>query len=185
MSKFLSSLFSAMGNFSKAYKEQLVREKQYLAMTTSELAALPDDALYEAVRVRIDKKVFAVKDMAEGIAALNPDQVVFFSANYLEMEVNNGGLCQFFVNSSRIVAPVVSVSLEIIGAAEHKKLYDDFIAKYNIDVTNLSSFCIHDIQDYGKQTERYPFAEFDDAFYEMNPIQEYLVSYVRRHIDAF
>ena len=185
MAKLFSSFFSTMRAFTKAYKEQLARERHYLAMSPSELATLSDDELFEAVRVRIDKKVFAVKDLAQGIAAINYKQLVFFSANYLEMEVENGGLCQFFVNSSRIAAPLVSTSLEAIGAAEHKALYDGFIAKYNIDVTDLSSFLIHDTQDYARQTERYPFAEYDDAFYELKPIQDYLLSFVRRYIDAF
>ncbi len=37
------------------------------------------------------------------------------------MEVNNGGLCQFFVNSSREFAPDLSAALDAIGALEHKK----------------------------------------------------------------
>ena len=52
----------------------------------------------------------------------------------LETEVNNGGLCQFFVNSSRIVAPFVSEYMAIVGAFE---LYLDFINIF-LSLLNLS-----------------------------------------------
>ena len=57
-----------------------------------------------------------------------PVQQMYVAA-ILDMEIQNGGLCQFFVNSSRMVAPIVSEYMSIIGATEHKNLYDTFIEK--------------------------------------------------------
>ena len=37
----------------------------------------------------------------EGVNSLNSSQKLFYCVNWLETEVNNGGLCQFFVNSRR------------------------------------------------------------------------------------
>ncbi len=99
--------------------------------------------------------------------------------------MNNGGLCQFFVNSSRVVAPELSDALEVIGALEHKKLYDHFIAENHMNVKDLSSFEIDDVNDFEAQTKRYPFDEFDDNFFDLNPICDYLSKYVKENIGEF
>jgi prepilin signal peptidase PulO-like enzyme (type II secretory pathway) len=51
-------------------------------------------------------------------ADLTKEQILAYSLYMFEMEVNNGGLCQFFVNSSRECAPFISEALEAIGATE-------------------------------------------------------------------
>jgi len=101
------------------------------------------------------------------------------------MEVNNGGLCQFFVNSSRMVAPLVSEYMGIIGAADHKKLYDDFTSKYGIDLNDLSSFDIEEAAEFEEQNQRYPFDEYDDAFYDMEPLETYLKKFIRENVKDF
>ena len=73
----------------------------------------------------------------------------------------------------------------MIGAFAQQKLYDDFIGKYHIDVTDLSSFDIESFEDFTAQYERYPFDEFDDAFYKMKPLQDYLTKFVRDNIEDF
>ena len=102
-----------------------------------------------------------------------------------KMEVNNGGLCRFFVNPSAEIAPYVSKYLGVIGANEHKELYDSFISDNGIDVSDLSSFIIDDVTEFKAQTERYPFNDFDNAFYELKPIQDHLIPYIREHISKF
>ena len=154
-------------------------------MSSGDLPGLSDTDLYYAVTVRTESKVTACNDLQKGIAALNDKERIFYAVNYLEVEVNNGGLCQFFVNESRAVAPLVSEYLGMIGAFAQQKLYDDFIGKYHIDVTDLSSFDIESFEDFTAQYERYPFDEFDDAFYKMKPLQDYLTKFVRDNIEDF
>ena len=161
------------------------KTKKYLALTLPELNELPDDELFDAVLRRTEHIVDGFEDIKEGINALNESQKIFFSVNYLEIEVNNGGLCQFFVNSSRIVAPYVSEYMGVIGANEHKKLYDDFINENKIDLNELSSFDIKSIRDYEKQTKRYPFDDFDNAYYELKPLEGYLTEFAKAHIEDF
>ena len=72
-----------------------------------------------------------------------------------------------------------SNSLEIIGAAEHKKLFDDFIARYRIDVNDLSSFDVETTEEFSAQYERYPFDEYDNAFCELKPLELFLSAYIR------
>ena len=185
-------LFSAIKNMikfrkelKKSIEEAKKNEKRYLEMTVEELSALSDDELFEAVTARTESKVDSFDEWEDGVNLLNPSQKIFYSVNWLEMEVNNGGLCQFFVNSSRMVAPLVSEYMGIIGAVDHKKLYDDFISKYGIDLNNLSSFDIEDATEFEEQNQRYPFDEYDDAFYDMEPLETYLKKFIRENIKDF
>ena len=161
------------------------KDALYRKMSSGDLPGLSDADLYYAVTVRTESKVTACNDLQKGIATLNDKERIFYAVNYLEVEVNNGGLCQFFVNESRAVAPLVSEYLGMIGAFAQQKLYDDFIGKYHIDVTDLSSFDIESFEDFTAQYERYPFDEFDDAFYKMTPLQDYLTKFVRDNIEDF
>ena len=169
----------------RSIEEAKENQKRYLAMTTDELSALSDDGLFEAVTARTESKVDSFDEWKDGVNALNTSQKIFYSVNWLEMEVNNGGLCQFFVNSSRMVAPLVSEYMGIIGAAEHKKLYDNFVNKNGIDLTELSFFDVEKAEEFEEKTERYPFAEYDDAFYDMEPLETYLKKFIRENMNDF
>lgn len=165
----------------------LLSGSRYLDMSTEDLSALSDDELYEAVIFRIDSKVNEYDDIEEGINSLSYTQKVFYSVSYLEMEVNNGGLCQFFVNSSRYVAPYVSEYMGVIGAIDHKKLYDGFVIRHTIDLDGISSVKESDrpTDYYYSLYKKYPFSEYDDAFVKLIPLKEYLVKYIRENLNEF
>ena len=101
----------------------------------------------------------------------------------MEAEVNNGGLCQFFVNSSSECAPYTSKALEVVGAISIKDLFDDFITTNNIDVNDLSSFKISSVDDFEEQTQRYDFDSFDEKFYEETSLHQQIIEYSRKNID--
>lgn len=145
---------------------------------------MDDDTLFDAAIEKIDILIELNEEDAAN-APLTLPQRYCYALNLLEMEVNNGGLCQFFVNSSRAVAPLVSDGLGIIGASEHKELFDGFIGKYQIDVNDLSSFAIRRVRDFEKQAKRYPFDEYDDKFYTLPSLQEPLTAYIREHLNEF
>ncbi len=166
-------------------KESKEKEMLYLSISNEDMASLSDDKLFEAVLSRTEHKVDSFDEWEEGVNSLNKSQKIFYSINWLEVEVNNGGLCQFFVNSSRMVAPYVSEYMSIIGANNHKNLFDKFIMDNNIDLSNLSSFDIDDVDEYEKQIERYPFDDYDDAFYDMEPLEAYLKKFAREHLEDF
>mgnify|MGYP003297115743 CR=1 FL=1 len=145
---------------------------------------MDDDALFETAVERIDILVELNDEDAEN-APLTLPQRYCYALNLLELEVNNGGLCQFFVNSSRLAASWVSDGLAAIGATEHKELFDGFINKYKINVNDLASFSIRRARDFEKQAKRYPFDEYDDSFYALPSLREPLTAYIRQHIDEF
>lgn len=111
----------------------------------------------------------------------------------LNMEVLNGGLCQFFVNDGAYAA-LVPAALLAVGAEDYAALLCDFVKKHNIHLDDLSAFELdiapgeEDFTPYIALTEKYPFADFDDAFYELYgtaPLEGYIAGYIREHIDAF
>lgn len=168
-----------------AINKALNPDAAYLKASTEELSQLSDEELIYAVWARTENIVLSKEDMSEGFHSLNKEQRIFYAVNYLEMEVNNGGLCQFFVNSSRIVAPVVGEYMGIIGAVEHQKLYEEFIKTHQINTSDLSSFDCETVEVFQAQYTRYPFDEYDDAFCELEPLETRLVAYVKKHIEKF
>lgn len=161
------------------------KDTTYLKMTSDELKEIDDDELFMVILMRCEDKFNQFADLNVGITFLNEKQRIFYSLYLFECEVNNGGLCQFFSNSSCFLAPLVSKYMEIIGANEHKNLYDRFIKKHNLDVSNLTSFGSNTSDDFLSHYEQYPFDEYDDAFYAMNPLHEYLINYVKKNISYF
>ena len=181
----IKAFFALRKNLAKELEAIREREARYPAMTTDELAALDDEELFEAVNVRTENKVDSFEELTDGFHSLNASQKVFYALNWLEMEVNNGGLCQFFVNSSRVAAPFVSEYMGVVGADAHKKLFDEFIQKNNINVTELSFFDIEKIEEFEEKAESYPFDDYDEEYYEMEPLETYLKKYIRKHVADF
>ena len=169
----------------KSMEEFEEKQKKALSLSVDALSALPDEDLILAVIARIENIIEKYDDWESGVNSLNRSRKVVYSLNWLESEVNNGGLCQFFVNSSRMVAPFVSDYLETVGAHEHKKLYDGFVEKYRIDLTDLSFFDVEKAEEFAEKAEAYPFDEYDDAFYGMEPIETHLIKFVREHIEDY
>ncbi len=75
--------------------------------------------------------------------------------------------------------------LKSIFSFEHKEAFDRFVLENGIDLADLSSFEIDEADELEKQRKRCPFEEFDDAFYEMEPICDYLSKYARKNISEF
>ena len=163
-------------------KEFKAREGTYIAMTIEDLKELPDEYLYEAATERASNIVSSRKDPLEGFLLLSGAQKVIYIADLYDSEVQNGGLCQAFVNSSGMFANKYANALSVIGAEDHKALFEEFVAKNHIDLSDMSLFAADTIKEYQDQTERFEYDAFDDAYYELPPIGEYIARYARQHI---
>ena len=179
----IKDFFSRKRQISEFIKAEAERTARYLAMNTEELSALSDDELFSAAISRTASLLDPFDDYEKGLDSMNESQRVFCSVNWFDSEINNGGLCQYFVNSSRVTAPFISDCLGKIGAFEHKKLYDGFIKRNGIDTKDLSAFDIGDLSEFEEKNKMYPFDEFDDAFYELEPLESFLKKYARDHIE--
>lgn len=154
------------------------KAKKFRAMGKEKLLALDDEVLYGAIACICDDAVYDIKE-----ADVTKEQKLFYSLTRFEAEVNNGGLCQFFVNSSGACAPYISEALDAIGAQRIKALYDAFIADNKIDVNDLSSFKINTVEEYEAQTQRFDYDSFDEAFYKDEEFHKRMIDYVRKNID--
>lgn len=165
----------------------LASSRKMAKMSSEELLSLNDEKLYDTIAVRLayDTRWKKSDNYAE---FHNGAKRVFYVIRQYDEEVNNGGLCQYFVNSSRLAAPYLLESLNELGVFEHAKLLSDFLATNNIDVNDLSSFVIKDLTEFQKQNKKYPFDNFDETFYGLykkKPLHNCLIAYVRQHIEQF
>ncbi|MBQ0079455.1 MAG: DUF4375 domain-containing protein [Eubacterium sp.] len=174
------------GFMSETRQEKQAR-RRHINMNQEELLALDNEGLYDAITDRVEY-IIQYLDSAERLEKLKAGVRVFYIVQTYELEVNNGGLCQYFVNSSRLTAPYLMENLREIGANKHADLLADFLDKNGISLDDLSSFAIDDIDDFEEQEGRFPFDEFDDGFYALydeEHLSDVLVEYVRAHIEEF
>ncbi len=165
----LGAIFSNFKNMKKAKQLRIMSEEEWLC--------LDEEDFYDAVFCVCNDAVYDIK-----AANLTQEQVNVYSLINFEIEVNNGGLCQFFVNSSRECAPYLSKALETIGAFEMKELFDSFVSQNAIDLNNLESFVINSADEYDAQTERFDFDFFDDKFYENTDLHGQIIAYAKKNI---
>lgn len=154
------------------------KAKKYRTIGKEGLLALNDEDFYDAIECICEDAVYDIKDVK-----VTDEQKFVYSLNKFEAEVNNGGLCQFFVNSSSECAPYISDALATVGAIGLKMLFDNFISENSIDVNDLSSFKISNIDEYEAQTERFDFDGFDDKFYEDENLHQQIIDYARKHVE--
>lgn len=147
-------------------------------MSKEKLLTLDDDDFFEAMMLRCMEPPNGIRNFS----ATHEQKTYYTLMNFL-LEVENGGLCQFFVNTSGECAPYVSDSLEEVGELALKNRYDDFIADNQIDVNNLSFFQIEGRRDFEALANMYDFDSFDDAFYEDQTLYQTIIDYARENID--
>lgn len=171
----------------KMIRDEKKKTQKNIAMSTDELLTLNDEDLYDAIS---DRLLFEEQDLEveEVMGKFYGAKLTFYIVNYFSMEVNNGGLCQYFVNSSRLTAPNILDALKTIGADPYFDLLHSFVSGHHIDLTDLNSFIIENVDDFEAQSERYPFDEFDEPFYQLEEnihLEQLLSAYARLHIQDF
>lgn len=149
------------------------------------LEKLSDDELYEAVYFQNLDIVDSYESEEAALEEMSSVRRTVYILSMYEYEISNGGLCQFFVNSSRDLAPYVSKCLDEVGATEHKNLFDSFISDNNINVYELESFIIEDLDEFSKQNERYDFDSFDEEYDKLPFLRDSIVDYIRKNINEF
>lgn len=176
-----NEMMDALTNDPESFlKEKMEENEERANLHGEELLVLDDDELYETVYMRcVDEYEDEALDQIKGAHR------VVYILSWFDMEIQNGGLCQFFVNSSSVVAPHVSKCLDTVGAYRHKELWEKFTRDNNIDLNNLDSFMIFSHRGYLKQTKRFDFDSFDDAYYDLPPLQAILTEYIRNNINEF
>lgn len=130
-----------------------------------------------------DDLVVALALLPEDFDAMTVEQKAAYTAACLELEIMNGGLCQFFANNPDCAA-YVPEALENLGAPDHKALYEQFLADTGIDPLD-PVFQTEDMDEFSKLYDLYPWDDFDDAYCALVPMAGILEAYVAAHPDAF
>ena len=116
------------------------------------------------------------------------------AASTFDMEMQNGGLCQFIVNAGKLHGPLLEKALCVFGAEQHQKLLSQFSKDNNIDFRNLQKLAPGNmdpysmVDDYFELLAKYPFCDFEQAYYELDracPLVVILAEYVRENISQF
>lgn len=158
---------------------EMRRASKYRKLGADNILAMDDDSFYDAIECMCTD---AVEYDIDG-EQVSKEQRNVYTLICFEREVNNGGLCQFFTNSSSICAPYVSGALAAVGADDIRYAYDDFVSKNNIDIHDLSQFEVDSIEEFSQNYERFDFDEFDDRFYDEDGFTDRLIDYARRNIE--
>lgn len=163
-------------------------EEEY-PMTRTELLSQMDENMEDCIH---ELGIYLYAKAEDGDELQGPEIPIFVLWMW-NIEMQNGGLCQFFVNDGEF-APLVPAALEAVGAKKYAALLNDFVAKHKIDLQDLSQFDLDidsmdaDMSTYTDATTLYPFDEFDDAFYELygsDPLEAYMAAYIRENISSF
>lgn len=178
----IKEAFGVVKTIVKVNQEFKAMRKKARSVTISEAAALSDEELTMCVSCRLEDVEY------ERLSAL-PEPVRFIcTVNAYQAEVNNGGLCQYFVNSSRDTAPYLEKALSAVGAVRHWEQFHDFMESNRIDVNDLSDFILEDVEEFEEKCELYAFDDFDNAFYELEAeesLEALSAAYIRNHLSDF
>ena len=101
-----------------------------------------------------------------GFALLPTWEQSLFIVLIMDMEIQNGGLAQFFWNNGSVYASLVPDALEEIGLEDVKKLYEDFIQDNGITMEEIDALRETDPTMTEIYT-RHPFDEFDYRYMEI------------------
>ena len=122
-------------------------------------------------------------EYGDSIEKLNEYERVFFVAQVVEAEVNNGGFLQFFDNSSGNFANEIVDSFTKIGALKTAKICEKAVAVFN-------GYIPTDRDERGDLLESLDCDEIldecDDEFYEYEDnLEELNIEYIKTHSEFF
>jgi len=142
-------------------------------MTREELMTMDASDLFVAVGEMLENRF-------EQENELTGPQIAVYTLYLFDLEVQNGGLSQFFLNSSGEFAPFVPSALLSVEADEYEALLAHFLDETDLDLKNL--------EDCDNEKYNAAYGEFDDRYYvlyESQPLDEMVAAYIREHADMF
>ncbi len=149
-------------------------ERRILGMTSDELSALPDDELFKTALLRVIRTSTIPEDAEYPTDCLENEKNVFEIVYTFSNEAVECGIASYLEGEGRYAAPYISEALRLVGAVEHKGLFDRFVYTNDIDLYNIPSL------------EKCDGSEgFDEELLALPELRELLVKYVRENIEAF
>lgn len=166
---------------------RLIEEERerYCKMSDDELLGLSDEELLSVVWIRTERHSAQFDTERRALDNMNEEQKNFYIVYYYMLQVNEGGLCQYFANSSRDTALFLSDALAAVGATEHRELFEEFLHHNKVATAAMLHFAVDNSKDYKEMEKNYPFDDFNTMFYTIAPITESIAAYVRENITSF
>ncbi len=107
-----------------------------------------------------------------------------------DMEIQNGGIAQYFWNTGPDYALLTSESLRIVGFNDVADLYERFVSENGITLAEISSYRerFPADEDWAEFTNLHPFDDFDDAYMEIwheTDFNQRLINYAAQHPEVY
>ena len=158
-----------------------------------ELLQLQD---YELISEARDAVIDEIRNSSseEDLEKIPEIRYYLITASIFEMEMQNGGLCQFLVNQGKFHGPMLKNALLAFGAEQHRGITEEFCMKNSIDLSNLQELLPETtdpyqvMENYMQLVEKYPFADFDEAYFSLDgecPLEGILGAYIRKNMQLF
>lgn len=149
-------------------------ERRILKMSPDALADLSDDELFNAAFLRVIRTSTLSEDSEYPADCLENKKNVFEIIYTFAAEATECGIAPYLEGEGRYAAPYLSEALRLVGAAEHKALFDRFVYVYDIDLYNVPS--LEDCE--GAE-------DFDEELLALPELREILVGFIRNNITEF
>ena len=152
----------------------------------SDISVIWEITEQNAFVLAMDGWVCRKSSYGKNMAALTPEEQVFYICSSLDGEVNNGGFSQYLYNSSGNHANRVAACLEAIGAMKTAGICRKAMASFDRPLPEnreereefLDEFLTDDVSDI--------LEECDQAFYDCEDNLEHLsYLYIHAHRDSF
>jgi hypothetical protein len=142
-----------------------------------------DDSLIEHIQARLRKSDFE----KSALLALPRGLQVFYISYVVESEVMNGGLNQFFWNSSSQYAELVSPALRDLEAPAAAALFEQALSVATQDIPRISALRKQrTLEAFSNSYKNNPLNALDEPFSKMAlGFSALRLQYARRHADRF
>jgi hypothetical protein len=149
--------------------------ESYTGQSTSELVGLEG-------QFRADSIVLAFEDALLSKELTTTEEKVILAIEGLEREASNGGLRQFFENSSNEFVPQIVDALMAIGCPETAELLKAAMTVLKID-ESMTSEDIEDIAYDATDEQGESLSKLDEVYYEgkEEPIADKLFEFIKRN----
>ena len=159
--------------------------KQFQPLNQEVLAALDEDGLYTALSSWFFHQEKRKTDEAFW-KEMNENARIVYTAQRFEIEVNNGGIQQYFENNSGKTAPFLSTALNVLHAEQYLKLWKVFLEQTGMDSVTLSNIASGKAQDRLDAMSEEVLEEFDESFNKLESeetLEKRIIEYARGHIE--
>jgi hypothetical protein len=149
----------------------------------SSVEGLDDDAVYWAVVEPIWPDLWCEDEFAQ-IAQGTPGQQAIFSTMLFSREVDNGGLLQFFGNSSGMYRRHVAAGLWLFGAQEHLFALSTALSLFPNGEPSLAEADRQTVLGNLSEQQKKSIKSAEDRVYRSGGFEEQLGPYWKRYIES-